>query len=250
MGIGAAFVSSLAARGFNLVLADREGELVRRQAEDIGGRVQVRECVADLSDPDQVERALDAVADLEIGLLVANAAHAATAPWLDIPLEDKLKQIQVNCVAVTQMVDRLSRPMVERGRGGIIVMSSMAGRIGSPRVATYAATKAFDLILAESLWAELREHGVDVLAVLPGPTRTPGFEGSLDPGKKLPTAVRVMEPGGVVRAAFGALGKRPSVVAGGFNHAASEVLQRVLPRKAAIGLMAQSTRAMYPDARR
>ena len=153
MGIGASFVEQCAARGLNVVLMDKEAEGVATQASRIRGRVEVREVVVDLADQDEVMTALELVADLEIGLLVANAAHAATAPWLQIPLDDKLRQIQVNCVAVTQMVDVLSRAMATRGRGGIIVMSSMAARIGSPRVATYAATKAFDLILAESLWA-------------------------------------------------------------------------------------------------
>jgi len=247
MGIGATYVEQLAARRLNVVLVDKEAGLVSEVAGRIRDRVESREVVCDLADPSDVMTALELVADLEIGLLVANAAHAATAPWLQIPLEDKLRQIAVNCVAVTQMVDVLSRAMAARRRGGIIVMSSMAGRIGSPRVATYAATKAFDLILAESLWAELRAHGIDVLAVLPGQTRTPGFEESLGPRTKLPRGVKVMEPGDVAREALGALGKRASIVAGSTNRAASQFITRVLPRKAAIEMMARTTRAMYPD---
>jgi short-subunit dehydrogenase len=246
MGIGAAYVEQLAARGFNLVLVDNQVGPLGEQAARVRPRVEVRECVVDLADPVDVSRALDSIADLEIGLLVANAAHAATAPWLEIPLEDKLRQIKVNCVAVTQMVDVLSRAMAQRGRGGIIIMSSMAARVGSPLVATYAATKAFDLILAESLWAELGESGIDVLGVMPGATRTPGFEGSLGARTKVPSQLRVMEPGDVAREALDALGKQPSIVAGGFNRAASQLLQRILPRKAAIGIMAKTTRAMYP----
>jgi len=247
MGIGASYVEQLAARGLNVVLVDKEAEGVAVQAARIRGRVDVREVVVDLADQDEVTTALELVADLEVGLLVANAAHAATAPWLEIPLEDKLRQIAVNCVAVTQMVDVLSRAMAARRRGGIIVMSSMAARIGSPRVATYAATKAFDLILAESLWAELRAQRIDVLAVLPGQTRTPGFEGSLGARTTLPRGVKVMEPGDVVREALSALGKQPSIVAGSTNRAASQLLTRLLPRKAAIEIMARTTRAMYPD---
>ena len=247
MGIGASYVEQLAARGLNMVLVDKEAGLVSEVAARIRDRVQVREVVCDLADPSDVMTALELVADLEVGLLVANAAHAATAPWLQIPLEDKLRQIRVNAVSVTQMVDVLSREMAKRRRGGIIIMSSMAARIGSPRVATYAATKAFDLILAESLWAELREDGIDVLAVLPGQTRTPGFETSLGARTKLPRGVKVMEPADVAREALNALGKRPSIVAGSANRAASQLITRLLPRKAAIEMMARTTRAMYPD---
>jgi uncharacterized protein len=245
MGIGAAFASRLAVEGFNLALVDRDPELLNAQADALGQRVEVRAVVADLSVEAEVERALDDVADLEIGLLIANAAHAATARWVNVPLEEKLKQIRVNCVAVTQMADRMSRAMVERRRGGIIMMSSLAGTIGSPMVATYAATKAFALILGESLWSELRRDGVDVLAVLPGMTRTPGFEGSLTPGAKLPRGARVMAPEDVVNAALGSLGRRPRVVVGGRNTFASAILQRLLPRKTAIGVMASSTGGLY-----
>jgi len=246
MGIGAAYAERFARMGLGLVLVDRDADALRAQEQHIGSRVAVRSVVADLADPIEVDRVLTAVADVEIGLFVANAAHAATAPWLQIPVEDKLRQIRVNCVAVTQMVDGLSRAMVARRRGGIIIMSSLAGRIGSPRVATYAATKAFDLILAESLWAELAPHGVDVLAVLPGQTHTPGFDGSLTPRSRLPK-VRVMRPEEVVDTAVSALGAGPLVIAGRANRFASELLQRVMPRKRAIGVMTRSMRAMYPD---
>ena len=68
--------------------------------------------------------------------------------------------------------------MARRGRGGILLMSSMAGFQGSALVATYSATKAFDLVLGESLWEELRERGVDVLSCCAGATRTPNYVAS------------------------------------------------------------------------
>ena len=253
MGLGAAFTERLASSGMDLILVDRAADALAERAEDLRRRfatVQVREAVADLAEADEVDRVLSETTDVEVGLLVACAAHAVTAPWLDIPLEEKVRQIQVNCVAVTQMVDRLSRSMAARGRGGIIVVSSAAGQIGTPLGATYAATKAFDLILAESLWAELRESGVDVLGLMPGMTRTPGFEGSLGPEAKLPKGVEVMEPDAVVREALASLGKVPSIVAGRRNRLANVMTQRLMPRKAAIELMARSMRSMYPGTKR
>jgi len=243
MGIGASYVEQLVARGLNVVLVDRE-QSIDEQAGRYGDRA--RALVIDLADRAAVESALKDLEDVDVGLLIANAAHAATAPWLQIPLSDKLQQVAVNVVAVTQMVDHFSRRMVEKGRGGIIIMSSFAARIGSPMVTTYAATKAFDLILAESLWAELKPRGVDVLGVMPGTTRTPGYQNSLGPRAKPPPG-RVMEPGDVAREALDALGSRPSIVAGSFNRFASLLMTRVLPRKTAIGMMTRTTRAMYPD---
>jgi short-subunit dehydrogenase len=81
---------------------------------------------------------------------------------------------------------------------------------------------------------------------MPGATRTPGFEGSLGARAKVPAALRIMEPDDVAREALDALGKQPSIVSGGFNRLAGVFLQRILPRKAAIGMMTKTTRAMYP----
>ncbi|MGH2784007.1 MAG: SDR family NAD(P)-dependent oxidoreductase [Actinomycetota bacterium] len=250
MGLGAAFAEHLAAAGLNLALVDHDAEALGSKATELRGRhgtIEVHEVVADLADRAQVEAAVSSVAELEIGLLVACAAHSGVGAWLAVSIEDKIRQIEVNCVSVATMVDRFSRAMVERKRGGIVIVSSMAGRQGTPLVATYAATKAFDLVLGESLWAELRRHGVDVLSLMPGTTRTPGFERSLAPGTKLPKAVRMMEPSDVAREALAALGKQPSLVAGGWNRLAASVMHRVLPRKKAIEVMARSMRSMYRD---
>jgi uncharacterized protein len=250
MGLGAAFGEQLAAAGIDLVLLDHDASALASQAETLRARypsTEIREVVADLSDRGQVDAALASVSELEIGLLVACAAHSVVGAWLDVPLETKIKHIEVNCVSVATMVDRVSRTMAERKRGGIIVVSSMSAQQGTPLVATYAATKAFDLVLGESLWAELRRHGVDVLSLMPGSTRTPGFQGSLPAGTKLPKGVRVMESDDVAREALAALGKQPSLVAGGWNRLASSVMQRVLPRKKAIDIMARSMRSMYRD---
>jgi uncharacterized protein len=249
MGLGAAFAERLGSLGLNLVLVDHAADTLATRAASLRERfpqIEVRDDVADLAEVAEVEGVLEDVVDLEIGLLVACAAHAVTAPWLEVALEEKIRQIQVNCVSVTQMVDRLSRSMAARRKGGIIVVSSLAGQIGTPLVATYAATKAFDLVLGESLWAEMRDHGVDVLALMPGTTRTPGFEQSLGARSKLPAGLSVMEPGDVVRDALDALGTRPSVVAGRRNRIANVMTQRLLPRKRAIELMARSMRSMYP----
>jgi short-subunit dehydrogenase len=120
-------------------------------------------------------------------------------------------------------------------------MASIAGSQGSPLVATYAATKAFDLVLAEGLWDELRDRGVDVLACRAGATRTPGYERSRPKTEAGP----VMEPEAVVKEALAALGKVPSMVPGVLNGAMSFVMNKVLPRRAAVAIMGRASRKMY-----
>jgi short-subunit dehydrogenase len=131
--------------------------------------------------------------------------------------------------------------MAQRGRGGIILMSSLAGTQGTPLVATYAATKAFNLVLGESLWDELRGHGVSVLACRAGATRTPAFERS----KPAPSPTPVMDAGPVAEQALDALGKVPSMVPGVLNGATAFFMQRVMPRRAAVATMGKATRKMY-----
>jgi short-subunit dehydrogenase len=121
-------------------------------------------------------------------------------------------------------------------------MSSMSGNFGSEQLALYAATKAFDLVFAESLWAELRHHGVHVLAVQPGSTRTPGWQTSQPPELRGP-GPHVMEVEPVVREALDALGQEPSLVPGAGNREGVEAL-RALPRRQAIELMSSITGAL------
>lgn len=109
-----------------------------------------------------------------VGLLILNAgADSNGAMFLDneIAAWDALAMRNVMCVM--RACHHFASPMRERGRGGIIIVGSGAGYGGLPGIAIYSATKAFDLVLGEALWAELRDHGVDVLSYMIGRTDTP-----------------------------------------------------------------------------
>lgn len=213
-GMGAAYAERLAREGFNLALLDFRGPAVRAQARQLAAAhgIETRPLVCDLSQPRRVAASLDAIADLEVGLVIFNAALAANGDWVETSLATKLAAVQVNVVAVLTVTDRLSRPMLERGRGGIILTSSMAALQGAPRQAVYAATKSFDLILAESLWGELKDQGVDVLAFIPGMVRTPNFQRSgADSGEG---HLQPVEPADAVEEALAGLGEGPRRVPG------------------------------------
>src|SRR5262249_4775742 len=155
--------------------------------------------------------------------------------------------LDVNCRAPLLLTHALAPAMVARGRGGVILLSSLSGSVGSAQLAVYAATKAFNLVVADAFWAELRTHGVDVLAVPPGSTRARGWLSSQRAragGLGLP----VMEPAEVVREALAALGVEPVVVPGELNRQGAEALAR-LPRRQAIELMSAVTRRLVPNHR-
>src|SRR5579883_3481671 len=219
MGLGAEFARQLAGRGLALVLLDCDAAALEATAASIAAAhaVAVRPVVVDL------------------GRLDLDPAHTE-------------RMLDVNCRAPLRLLHALAPPMVARGRGGIVLMSSLAGSFGSAQLAVYAATKAFALVLADALWVELREHGVDVLAVQPGATRTPGWESS-QPADHTAAARPVMEPAEVVREALAAIGTGPNLVAGEQNRRAAEAF-RHLERRQVVEAMSEITRALQPNYRR
>jgi short-subunit dehydrogenase len=246
MGLGAEYARQIAAKGLNLVLVawPADGlEQVARALEDRYG-IETHCVVLDLADRAATLSLAEATEHLEIGLVVYNAALSRIGPFHQRDLEGELRALDVNCGGPLILAHAFAGPMVERGRGGIILMSSLSAFHGTALVATYAATKAFNLTLGESLWEELRPSGVDVLVVCPGATRTPGWEQShahIDGALAPP----LMEPTPVVSEALKALGKRPVVIAGRANRLVGFLLNRLMSRRAAVEILARSMRRMY-----
>ena len=213
-GLGQAYAHALAERGLNLVTLGRRAEPLERDAELIRRRyrVEVRPVAVDLAAPDLAEKLDAAIAGLDVGLLVCNAALWIIAEFMDTPLADHQRMLDVNCRATLTLARRIAPQLNQRGRGGIILMSSLSGFQGSALLATYAATKAFDTVLAEGLWFELAPHGVDVLGCVAGAMSTPGFYQVTPPEKQ--NQAMPMRPELVAREALSALGKKPTHIAG------------------------------------
>lgn len=244
-GLGASFAKTLAREGHDLILVAERAEPLESFAAEIARDtgVNTEAIVCDLSDTAALDDLILRTRDRELGVLVCNAAHVPFGPFLRASREEKLRALKVNCEAPLLLVDAIAPQMAARNKGAIVIVSSMAGRQGSALFATYAATKAFDLVLAESLWDELRAHHIDVVGVCAGATRTPGWERS---GAEPPWyAPPVTEPDLVAREALAALGRRPSLVAGAINRAATFAMERLLPRKLAIEILGNSTRRVF-----
>ena len=243
-GIGAAFADALGAAGLSLVLVDRDAELLATKAEELRAPDKtVTELVLDLADEGAAGALVDAMSALDVGLFVSNAAVSVVGRFTHQPLASKLAQLDVNCRVPLVVLDHLLPRLAARGRGGVILLSSGSAMRGTALVAGYAATKAWNLLLAESLWDEVRADGIDVLAVLPGTTRTPGWL-SDDP-QDSPSTANVMEPQAVVAEALDALGRVPSIVPGQANREA-EAFMASLDRAEAVTLVGQVMRATYP----
>jgi hypothetical protein len=244
-GLGAEFARQLAQLELDLVLIDQYPDELEAVAAPLraAGR-QVRGVRLDLAEADLLEQLAPHTAGLEIGLLVCNAAYGPVGDFFERSLDDDLRAVAVNVQAPLRLVHAYGAPMIARRRGGIILLSSMSAQQGTALVANYAATKAYNQVLAESLWAELGPHGVDALAVLPGSTHTPGFLGS-QPNLKNAPLVNVMEAGPAVAEALGALGRGPNHTPGWQNRLASLVIGRLLPRRWAIRLFSENMLRLY-----
>jgi short-subunit dehydrogenase len=177
-GIGAAIASDLAAAGINLVLIARKAGPLGEVAAALQAKsgVQVRTLGLDLTAPDMLDHIRAVTDDIDVGLVVYNAgASHRTGPYLDWPVEDVLKVLHLNVDGQAVFAHHFGNRMAARGRGGLVLIGSMAGNAGSPSVVAYAGAKAFSQIFAEGLWWELGQRGVDVLQVVVGPTATPAM---------------------------------------------------------------------------
>ena len=235
-GLGAAFAATLAARGVNLLLLARRAEALAAVAAPLRARVEVRTAAIDLASPDLAAELLRLCGDLDVGLCIYNAAFSQVGPFLEQSLADKQRTLDVNCRGPMIAAHVFGERLALRGRGGIVLMSSLTAFWGSPLVASYGATKAFNLSLGEALWYELAPRGVDVLVCCAGATRTPGFIRSSGPD-----GPRSMAPEAVAKEALAALGGPPAMVPGRFNRLAAFVLGRLLPRRAAVKIMGSQT---------
>lgn len=238
-GLGRAFATELARRGLNVLLvARREPALLETAAVLRGAHgVEVVALALDMAQSDAVERIAAAVGDREVGLVVANAAYVPIGRFADIDPADLDKAVAVNCRSTMRLARQFLPPMAARGRGGMVVMGSMAGMQGTPMLATYAATKAFGLVLAEGLWHEFAESGVYVVGSAAGAIADPNLA-----RVKSRRAPGTLAPEAVVTQTLAALGRKPRVVPGLTNVVASLLMGRVLPRRSAVRIMARNTR--------
>ncbi|MGA2481072.1 MAG: SDR family NAD(P)-dependent oxidoreductase [Spirochaetia bacterium] len=244
-GLGAAFAEECAARGLNLLLVARRPQPLTETAARLRAAhgVQVRTLAADLAEASTLALVEKECAGIEIGLLIYNAAVAGTGWFLRTPVSEYYRMLDVNCRAAVGLMHSFGGKMAERGRGGIIVMSSLAAFQGSPLVSVYGATKSFLVSIAEAVGDELKEKGVDVTVCCPAVVTTPQFlADGHNPTGPQPLS---MEPAAVARAAFAGLGRKRIVVPGGMSRLVYFLTTRIMPRAGAVRTIGRNTRAMY-----
>jgi short-subunit dehydrogenase len=217
-GIGEAFAWILAERGINLILVARNEERLEGKAAEIRAQnpaVQIRIVAVDLSLPPATESLIQATEDIEIGLVIPNAAMETNGAFLKNNFEDEARLIQLNITAPAQLAHHYGQLMSQRGHGGILFVSSIAGYGPTPYLANYGASKAYIISLGESLHYELKRHGVDVLVLSPGLTDTPFASNSGIDWDQI--GAPYMDADTTALIGLKALGKKSSVIPGRIN---------------------------------
>jgi len=244
-GIGEAFAHRLASLGLNLVLVARREEVLAAQAEQLRLEhdVDVRTVRADLSDPAAAAQIDARTRDIEVGLLIPNAGVEHHGFFTDNALERETRLLQLNALAPMQLAHRYGARMSERGRGGILFVSSTGAFGIGPYMAGYVASKSYILKLGETLHYELGDKGVDVTVVCPGATQTPMLDGvGVDVTE---VGMKVMSPESVVDCAIEALGTRPLVIPGKMNRFAIWLTTRVLSRRRANDMNYKTVKKLF-----
>jgi short-subunit dehydrogenase len=171
-GIGTVFAQRLANDGYDLVLVARDRERLEKLAAELPTESEV--LAADLTDADQLAMVEARCRDeaKPVDLLVNNAGFATAGSFVELDVDGEDREIRLNVTALVRLTHAALRGMVQRGKGGIINVSSLASYQPGPYNATYAATKAFVTSFSHAIHEEVRGKGVTVTVSCPGPTRT------------------------------------------------------------------------------
>lgn len=245
-GIGREFARQLAARDKDLVVVARRRENLEEVGRDLRERhgIEVEVLPADLTDQADLSTVEERLADRlrPVDLLVSNAGFGTYGPFQELDPDREDAEIRLNVLAVTRLAHAAVPSMLERGRGAICNVSSVAGFQPVPYNATYAATKAFVTSFSQSLHEELRGSGVQVLALCPGFVRTEFHEVADIDRTMVPAAAWLQAPD-VVSTALAALARGEALCVPGLAYKLLAASTHLAPRSLVRRVAGAVTRA-------
>lgn len=245
-GLGESWSRALARRGVNLIMVDNQADKLQDLSSTLQNEYQVQTITLsiDLNDAGASEKIMKETAAVDCRLLIYNAAYSIIRPFIEVTPDELDNFTQINVRTQIRLVHAFTSHLVEKGKGGgIIMMSSLAGLLGMQLVAPYAATKAFSWNLAEAISHELKPHNIDVMACIAGATSTPAYM-KTKPRYGWPKP-QVMEPEKVAEEALKHFGRRNLHITGFSNRMNYFLLTRILPRKMASRIANNTIKKMY-----
>ncbi|MBV9340302.1 MAG: SDR family NAD(P)-dependent oxidoreductase [Acidobacteria bacterium] len=234
-GIGFSLAKELSGRGYDVAICSA-GERLDAAAQQLQNpNVEIFSIRADLATREGVRQFWDKVVGLERSLDIAclNAGVGVGGLFSETDLDAELNSVELNCVGLVQLAKYVVRHMLNRQQGKILFTASIAAEMVAPRQAVYAATKAFDLSLAHSLRYELRDTGITITALQPGPTNTDFFHrAGLDNTEMGSSGKFESEPDDVAREGIDALlAGKDHVYAASMKTKVEGALANVIPGK-------------------
>lgn len=243
-GIGLELARQFAQHDFDILITAEDDELTSAADSLIGTGTVVQSVRADLTDPAGVEQLVAAITATgrPVDAIAINAGVGNGGAFVDIPLADEQRLLALNVVSTVHLAKRVLPDMVRRGTGRVLFTASVASTMPGPYYATYAASKAFVLSFAEALRHEVKDAGVTVTALMPGPTDTEffgraGMENTPVDSAKKDDAAKVAADG------YAALmSGKDRVVAGGRKNRLQTATGKVLSEKVKAAIHARMTR--------
>ena len=233
-GLGLSFVNIFARDGYDLVLVARNGDRLEEIKKDVEQKYNVKATVVakDLCSPDGAQQVFDATneAAIEIDVLVNNAGFGDFGEFYKSDINKQIRMVDLNCTALMHLCHLYLPQMIERGKGNILNVDSIAAFQAGPLMSVYYATKAFVLSFSQALTRELKGTGVKVTALCPGPIRT-NFDNAADLGESgLFKNLKVWDPDVVAEFGYKNMKKGKSLCICGFVNKIIVFANRLAPR--------------------
>lgn len=236
-GIGKEFAYQLAQNGFHLILLARREQKLQEIANDLTSTysIQVKFKSFNLSEEINMDTLEELTAQLDVGLLVSNAGDGRMGIFNNIPIGSLERMIQLNVTSHLQLSHWFTSLLLKKNKkGGLILLSSTTAFQGTPYATNYSASKAYVLTFGEALNYELKNKGIHVTVLAPGPTDTPGLTENKDADlvSHLPTKPQSVKD--LVKEGLAAISKnKPLQIGGASNRVMYRVMKLVFPRKLA-----------------
>ena len=249
LGLGEAYCKALAKEGMNIILIDNQEVAAEKLSQEITSDYNIETVIlkVDLFHTSNLSQIIKIANDKDCRLLIYNAAFSQIKQFTEHTADELEHFLNVNMGSQLKLIHLFSKLLINKQqKGGIILMSSLAGLLGMQLIAPYAASKAFAWNLAEALHYELKPHRIDVMACIAGATATEAYlqtnpkYGLLKP--------QVQHPSAVANTALKKLGKRALFISGFSNRVNYFILTRLLPRKYAGKIANKTMASMYPKA--
>jgi short-subunit dehydrogenase len=231
-GIGLELSRLFVNDGYDVILVSENADELRSAAQELGrAKSKIETITADLSKPDGARKVYEQVrgSGRELDVLVNNAGVGVYGDFTsETSLERELAMIHLNTMAPVQLTKLFAPHMAERGDGRILFTASVASVMPTPLLAAYGATKAFVYAFSQSLREELRDRGVSVTALMPGPTDTNFFERADAEDSKI-TDEKLADPASVAKAGYAALMDGDAKVVTPLKYKVQTKVNQVLP---------------------